>query len=97
MPYEKTRKERLGAKVLSINPPATTTPLKMATGRAPKVTTQTLQMGPEWEDMGRCEGNTSPYINTQSALPRRSPTPPDSEPTHAVMALPSPKVSSHSG
>lgn len=49
MPYEKTRKEMLGAKALSINPPATITPLNTATGRAPKFTTQMLQTGPGGE------------------------------------------------
>ncbi len=43
----------LGAKALSINPPATITPLKMVTGRAPKFTTQKLQTGPGGEERGR--------------------------------------------
>lgn len=34
-----------GAKALSIRPPATMTPLKMVTGRAPKLSTQALQTG----------------------------------------------------
>lgn len=38
-----------GAKALSIRPPATITPLKMVTGRAPKLSTQALQIGPEGE------------------------------------------------
>lgn len=37
----------MGAKALSIRPPATITPLKMVTGRAPKLSTQALQTGPE--------------------------------------------------
>lgn len=36
----------LGAKALSIRPPATMTPLKIVTGRAPKLSTQALQTGP---------------------------------------------------
>lgn len=52
MPYEKMRKETLGAKALSINPPATITPLNTATGRAPKFTTQMLQTGPGGEERG---------------------------------------------
>lgn len=40
----------LGAKALSIRPPATITPLKMVTGRAPKLSTQALQTGPEGEE-----------------------------------------------
>lgn len=35
-----------GAKALSIRPPATITPLKTVTGRAPKLSTQALQTGP---------------------------------------------------
>lgn len=41
-----------GAKALSIRPPATITPLKMVTGRAPKLSTQALQTGPEGEENG---------------------------------------------
>lgn len=42
-----------GAKALSIRPPATITPLKMVTGRAPKLSTQALQMGPDLKRKGR--------------------------------------------
>lgn len=44
------RNSTLGAKALSIRPPATITPLKMVTGRAPKFSTQALQMGPGGEE-----------------------------------------------
>ena len=47
MPKEKMRKGMFGAKALSISPPATITPLKTVTGRAPKCSTLALQMGPE--------------------------------------------------
>lgn len=40
-----------GAKALSIRPPATITPLKMVTGRAPKLSTQALQTGPNGEEL----------------------------------------------
>lgn len=46
------RKETLGAKALSIRPPATITPLKTVTGRAPKLSTQTLHTGPTKKDTG---------------------------------------------
>lgn len=49
------RNSTLGAKALSIMPPATITPLKMVTGRAPKFSTQTLQMGPGGRKEGRRE------------------------------------------
>ena len=39
----------MGAKALSIRPPATIIPLKMVTGRAPKLSTQALQTGPVGE------------------------------------------------
>lgn len=42
-----------GAKALSIRPPATITPLKMVTGRAPKLSTQALQTGPEGKEVDR--------------------------------------------
>ena len=41
------RKGMFGANALSISPPATITPLKTVTGRAPKCSTLALQMGPE--------------------------------------------------
>lgn len=40
-----------GAKALSIRPPATITPLKIVTGRAPKLSTQALQTGPNGEEL----------------------------------------------
>lgn len=45
-----------GAKALSIRPPATITPLKMVTGRAPKLSTQALQMGPEVTEVDKKTG-----------------------------------------
>ena len=45
----------MGAKALSISPPATITPLKMVTGRAPKLSTQALQTGPEEGERQRKE------------------------------------------
>lgn len=48
-----------GAKALSIRPPATITPLKMVTGRAPKLSTQALHTGPtgkEARKTNRVEG-----------------------------------------
>ncbi|KAA8583647.1 hypothetical protein FQN60_014855 [Etheostoma spectabile] len=42
-----------GAKALRIRPPATITPLKMVTGRAPKLSTQALQTGPKEEEVER--------------------------------------------
>ncbi|TNN70591.1 hypothetical protein EYF80_019175 [Liparis tanakae] len=52
--WEKMRNWTFGAKALSIRPPATMTPLKIVTGRAPKLSTQALQTGPEGEEY-RCK------------------------------------------
>ena len=55
-----------GAKALSIKPPATITPLKMVTGRAPKLSTQALQIGPEREDGGRKKGVKEKHMGKTS-------------------------------
>lgn len=61
------RNSTLGAKALSIMPPATITPLKMVTGRAPKFSTQTLQMGP-----GREKGRRENGVKSEKGVENTS-------------------------